>query len=91
MDRIHAYVPGWDVPKLDTSLFTKHFGLVSDFLSEGWSQLRGENRLTTLQGRVSYGGALSGRDTTAVNRTINGLLKLLYPNRDMPIGDDDLE
>src|SRR5437588_2388132 len=34
MDRLHAYLPGWDVPKLDTSLFTSHFGLVSDFLSE---------------------------------------------------------
>ena len=45
MDRIHAYLPGWDVPKLDRSLFTEHFGLVSDFLSEGWSQLRAENRL----------------------------------------------
>ena len=36
MDRIHAYLPGWDVPKLDRGLFTEHFGLVSDFLSEGW-------------------------------------------------------
>ena len=90
MDRIHAYVPGWDVPKLDRSLFTNHFGLVSDFLAEAWSQLRGENRLAALQGRVKYGSALSGRDTTAVNRTVNGLLKLLYPNREMPITDEDV-
>jgi ATP-dependent Lon protease len=91
MDRIHAYLPGWDVPKLDQSLFTQHFGLVSDFLSESWSQLRNENRLSQVQGRVRYGSALSGRDTTAVNRTINGLLKLLYPNREMEIADEDLE
>jgi ATP-dependent Lon protease len=91
MDRIHAYLPGWDVPKLDKSLFTDHFGLVSDFLSESWSQLRAENRLTAIQGRVRYGSALSGRDTTAVNRTVNGLLKLLYPERDMAIVDEDLE
>ena len=91
MDRIHAYLPGWDVPKLDKSLFTEHFGLVSDFLSESWSQLRAENRLNLVQGRVRYGGALSGRDTTAVNHTVNGLLKLLYPNREMPINDEDLE
>ena len=91
MDRIHAYLPGWDVPKLEASLFTDHFGLVSDFLSESWTQLRNDNRLQAIQGRLRYGGALSGRDTTAVNKTINGLLKLLYPNRSMPIADEDLE
>ena len=79
MDRMHAYVPGWDAPKLDQSFFTDHFGLVNDFLSECWSQLRGENRLGAIQGRVQFGGALSGRDTTAVYRTVDGLLKLLYP------------
>jgi len=91
MDRIHAYLPGWDVPKLDSSLLTQHFGLVSDILSEAWAQLRGENRLSAIRGRVSYGGALSGRDTTAVNRTINGLLKLIYPGHAMPIGDEEIE
>lgn len=91
MDRIHAYVPGWDVPKMEASLFTGHFGLVSDFLSEAWTRLRDESRLATLQGRVHYGGALSGRDTTAVNRSVDGLLKLLYPDRDMPVADEDLE
>jgi ATP-dependent Lon protease len=91
MDRIHAYLPGWDVPKLDRSLFTHHFGLVSDFLSESWAQLRNESRLSQVQGRIHYGSALSGRDATAVNHTVNGLLKLLYPNRDMPICDEDLE
>lgn len=91
MDRIHAYLPGWDIPKLEASLLTTHFGLVSDFLSECWAQLRNESRLTAIQGRVNYGGALSGRDTTAVNRTINGLLKILYPNREMPIREEDLE
>jgi ATP-dependent Lon protease len=91
MDRIHAFVPGWDVPKLDRSLFTEHFGLVSDFLAESWSQLRNQNRLSVLQERVRYGSALSGRDTTAVNRTLNGLLKLLYPNDEQPIADEDIE
>ncbi len=91
MDRIHAYVPGWDVPKLDRSFFTDHFGLVNDFLSECWSQLRAENRLTALQGRVQFGGALSGRDTAAVHRTIDGLLKLLYPDRGASVADEDIE
>ena len=91
MDRIHAYIPGWDVPKMNAALFTDHFGLVSDFLSECWSRLRGETRLSSLMGRVDYGGALSGRDTTAVNRTVNALLKLLYPSPDTEIADEDME
>jgi ATP-dependent Lon protease len=91
MDRIHAYLPGWDVPKLDRSYFTDHYGLVNDFLAESWAQLRSENRLAALQGKVQFGGALSGRDTTAVHRVVDGLLKLLYPDRNMPIEDDDLE
>ena len=91
MDRIHAYLPGWDVPKLDRSFFTDHFGLVNDFLSDCWSQLRSENRLSSTQGRVRFGGALSGRDTTAVNRTLDGLLKLLHPNRETEISDEEIE
>ena len=91
MDRIHCYLPGWDIPKVEGALFTEHFGLVSDFLSEAWTRLRDESRLQAIQGRVHYGGALSGRDTTAVNRAVNGLLKLLYPDREMPIADEDLE
>ncbi|MCC7365286.1 MAG: BREX system Lon protease-like protein BrxL [Dehalococcoidia bacterium] len=91
MDRIHAYVPGWDVPKMEASLFTAHFGLVSDFLSEAWTRLRDENRLQAMQSRVHFGGALSGRDTTAVNRTSNGLLKLLYPDSQTHVEDEDLE
>jgi len=89
MDRVHAYLPGWDVPKLQRDLFTDHFGLVNDFLSETWHQLRNESRLGILPGRVSFGGALSGRDTTAINRTIDGLLKLLYPDRAMTVDEDD--
>jgi len=91
MDRIHAYIPGWDVPKMQPDLFTNHFGLVSDFLSECWTRLRGETRVAALMGRVDYGGALSGRDTTAVNKTVSGLLKLLYPSAESYIPDADME
>lgn len=90
MDRIHAFLPGWDVPKVNRDLLTNHFGLVSDFLSECWTQLRGESRISLLQGRMQYGGALSGRDTTAVNKTVSGLLKLLYPVT-VEVLDEDIE
>ncbi|OGQ87943.1 MAG: TIGR02688 family protein [Deltaproteobacteria bacterium RIFOXYD12_FULL_56_24] len=91
MDRIHAFLPGWDVPKISKELLTSHFGLVSDFLSECWSQLRNQSRLSVLQNRVFYGGALSGRDTNAVNKTVSGLLKLLYPGNDDQVPEEDLE
>lgn len=90
MDRIHAFLPGWDVPKINKALLTSHFGLVSDFLSECWSQLRNESRVSLLQGKVYFGGALSGRDTNAVNKTASGLLKLLYPTAEN-VSDDDIE
>ncbi len=90
MDRIHAFLPGWDVPKISKELLTNHFGLVSDFLSECWSQLRQQSRVAILQNRVFFGGALSGRDTNAVNKTVSGLLKLLYPG-DGEIPDEDIE
>ena len=77
MDRIHAFLPGWDVPKIGNELLTNHFGLVSDFLSECWSQLRNQNRVSILQNRVYYGGALRGRDTNAVNKTASGLLAFI--------------
>lgn len=91
MDRIHAYLPGWDVPKISKELLTSHFGLVSDFLSECWSQLRNQSRVRQLQNRVFFGGSLSGRDTNAVNKTISGLLKLLYPGYSIEVPEDDLE
>lgn len=91
MDRIHAYLPGWDIPKIRKELMTDHFGLVSDFLSECWTQLRNESRVSQLQNRVFFGGALSGRDTNAVNKTVSGLLKLLYPSAAAEVPDEDLE
>jgi ATP-dependent Lon protease len=92
MDRLHAFGPGWDFPKLSPSEhLTDHFGMVSDFLSECWSKLRSQNRGNVLQGRVYLGGALSGRDIEAVTKTVSGLVKLLFPKPDMPIADDDLE
>jgi len=91
MDRIHCFLPSWDVPKISEPLKTNHFGLVSDFLSECWSRLRSANRISVLQGRVAFGGALSGRDQNAVIKTINGLLKLMHPDPDDKVSDVDLE
>jgi ATP-dependent Lon protease len=91
MDRIHAYLPGWDLPKVSRDLLTNHFGLVSDFLSECWNQLRRQSRQNVFQGRIHLGGALSGRDTTGVQKTVSGLVKLMSPNPEVPVPDDVLE
>ena len=91
MDRIHAYLPGWDLPKVSKELLTNRFGLVSDFLSECWNQLRRQSRQSVLQGRVHLGGALSGRDTTGVQKTVSGLIKLVSPNPEVPVSEEVLE
>lgn len=91
MDRIHAYLPGWDVPKISKELLTDHFGLVSDFLSECFSRLRNQSRVSRLQNRVFFGGSLSGRDTNAVHKTVSGLLKLLYPGEEAEVPEAELE
>src|SRR5664279_5516470 len=69
---------------------TDHFGVVTDYLSECWTKLREGTRISALQGRAHWGGALSGRDIEAVSKTVSGLLKLLFPNPDMPIPDQEL-
>ena len=91
MDRIHSYLPGWDIPKVSRALFTDHFGLVSDVLAEAFTRLRDGTRANILLGRVHFGGALSGRDQNAVNKTVSGLLKLMHPDPQLPVADEDLE
>jgi ATP-dependent Lon protease len=92
MDRLHAYVPGWDFPKLDPRRhLTNHFGLVSDFLSESFTRLRTTSRANVLDGRIHFGGALSGRDIEAARKSASGLIKLLYPNPSDTVPDVDLE
>ena len=92
MDRIHCNVPEWDFPKVSArEHLTDHFGLVSDFLAECWNKLWTGSRLSALQGRVNWGGALSGRDIEAINKTAGGLIKLLFPDPAMHIPDRELE
>lgn len=87
-----AYAPGWDFPKLDPRRhLTDHFGLVSDFLSESFTRLRSSSRANVLDGRIHFGGALSGRDIEAVRKTVSALTKLLYPNPRSSVPDEDLE
>lgn len=91
MDRLHAFLPGWDIPKLNPAYFTTHFGFVSDFLAECWTHLRHTSRLEAVRGRVEWGSQMSGRDRRAADNTMNGLLKLLCPDPETEVPAEFLD
>lgn len=91
MDRLHAYVPGWDVPAVGKAHKTSHYGLVSDLLAQWWHELRSENRYVGVRGRIMTNDSWRGRDHEAVEKTVDGLLKLLYPDVESAVALEDLE
>jgi ATP-dependent Lon protease len=80
LDRFHAYLPGWEMPKLTSSLLTGHYGLVVDYLAEVFRELRKFSFADAIDGCFSLGSALNRRDEKAVRKTVSGLLKLLHPD-----------
>lgn len=82
-DRIHAYLPGWETPKLRSSLFTKHYGLISDCFSEFCHEMRKYDFTNSFSEYFALNNQFNTRDTIAVGRTFSGLAKLIYPNEDM--------
>ena len=80
-DRWHAYLPGWEVPKMQTDYFTAHLGFISDYLSEIFhSELRKRNYTTNYDNFFSLGSHVEERDRKAIARTTSGFLKLLHPD-----------
>ena len=80
LDRIHFYLPGWEVPKMEQRFFTSHYGLVSDYLSEALRELRKINYSDAITREFSFGSHLNARDERAVRKTVAGYLKLLHPD-----------
>lgn len=80
MDRLHFYLPGWEIPKNSRDLLTLRYGFVTDYLSEAFRALRRQNRFDALDQRFRLGSHVEGRDATAVRKTVSGLLKLLHPD-----------
>lgn len=80
IDRLHYYLPGWEVPKMSRSLLTEHYGFVTDYLAEAFRVLRRRNLFDALDANFRFGAHVEGRDATAVRRTVAGLLKLLHPD-----------
>ena len=91
MDRLHAYVPGWDIPPVGPGQKTAHYGLVSDMLAQWWHDLRRQNRWVRVRQRVQTNDAWRGRDIEAMERTVDGLLKLLYPDPESEVSSEDLQ
>lgn len=80
IDRLHFYLPGWEIPKNSKALLTQHYGFVTDYLAEAFHVLRRDNRYDALNGAYRLGSHIEGRDANAVRRTVSGLLKLLHPH-----------
>ena len=79
-DRFHAYVPGWEIPKMRPEFFTNQFGLIVDYLAEYLREMRKTSFADAIDKHFKLGNNLNQRDTIAVRRTVSGLLKLLCPN-----------
>jgi ATP-dependent Lon protease len=83
LDRIHFYLPGWEIPKMRVEFFTEHYGFVVDYLAEALRELRKNNYTEIIDRHFSLGAHLNARDVKAVRKTVSGLVKLLYPHGDV--------
>ena len=79
-DRFHAYIPGWEIPKMRPEFFTDQFGLIVDYFAEWAREMRKRNFGDAINKYFKLGRDLNQRDVIAVKHTVSGLLKLLYPN-----------
>ena len=82
LDRIHCYLPGWEVPKFRPDHFTDDYGFITDYFAEFIRELRKTQESDALDKYYKLGKNLNQRDTIAVRKTVSGLVKLVYPNED---------
>ena len=80
IDRLHFYLPGWEIPKMRNELFTDHYGFVVDYLAEALRELRKHNFTEVIDHHFSLGQHLNARDRKAVRKTVSGLMKILFPH-----------
>lgn len=83
LDRLHFYLPGWEVPKMRIEFFTDHYGFVVDYLAEALRELRRHNFTEMLDHHFSLGAHLNARDVKAVRKTMSGLMKLIFPDGEL--------
>lgn len=82
LDRIHCYLPGWEVPKFRPDHFTDDYGFITDYFAEFIRELRKTQESDALDKYFKLGKNLNQRDTISVRKSVSGLVKLLYPNED---------
>src|SRR5438874_2507913 len=80
IDRLHFYLPGWEIPKMRNDLFTNHYGFVVDYLAEALREMRKHNFTEITDRHFSLGSHLNARDRNAVRKTVSGLTKILFPH-----------
>jgi len=80
LDRLHFYIPGWEIPKMRVEYFTDHYGFVVDYFAEALRELRKHNFTEIIDRHFSLGHHLNARDVKAVRKTVSGLTKLIYPH-----------
>ena len=80
LDRMHCYVPGWEIPKYRPDFFTDDYGFITDYLSEFMREMRRESFGDAFDKYFRLGSNLNQRDTIAVRKMVSGFVKLLYPN-----------
>lgn len=80
IDRMHFYLPGWEIPKMRNELFTNHYGFVVDYLAEALREMRKHNFTEIIDRHFSLGAHLNARDRKAVRKTVSGLIKILFPH-----------
>jgi ATP-dependent Lon protease len=79
-DRVHFYLPGWEVPKFSPKHFTDSYGFISDYLAEFFRTMRKYNFSDAFDKYFKLGNNINQRDTMAIRKTVSALVKLLYPN-----------
>ena len=79
-DRMHAYIPGWEIPKMRPEYLTNQYGLIVDYLAEFFREMRKYTFSDAIDKYFKLGNNLNQRDVIAVRKTVSGLLKLIYPH-----------
>lgn len=84
IDRLHFYLPGWEIHKLRSEMFTEGYGFIVDYLAEGLHTLRKEDYSLPAQEQFEFDSSMTKRDRDGALKTLSGLLKILYPGGDCP-------
>jgi ATP-dependent Lon protease len=83
LDRMHIYIPGWEVRILKSSVFSNEYGFIVDYLAELLRALRKSDYSPLLDGKIKMDGSFTTRDKTAIRKTFSGLAKIIYPHQEL--------